>query len=129
MSKRVLVVNEEFSPSEKFIEEYVNTPDALPNLLTSILYESDPDIDTKRVKIYKDYPYLQALDEKESEIALRLLKENRKSEAEDYQIQLVLDFLEKYPQFKQAIIGVESVSSNFLKKVLDTIREAFVGES
>ena len=128
MSKRVLVVNEEFSPSEKFIEEYVNTPDALPNLLTSILYESDPDIDTKRVKIYKEYPYLQALDEKESEIALRLLKENRKSEAEDYQIQLVLDFLKKYPQFKPMILGVESQTSSIFKLILDTIREAFVGD-
>ncbi|WP_407391603.1 hypothetical protein [Methanobrevibacter sp.] len=128
MSKRVLVVNEEFSPSEEFIEEYVNTQDALPNLLTSILYESDLDIDTKRVNVYKEYPHLQELDEKESETTLKLLKENRKDEAEEYQIQLVLDFLKKYPQFKPLILGVESQTSSIFKLILDTIREAFVGD-
>ena len=128
MSKRVLLVNEEFTPSEEFIEQYVNTQDALPNLLTDILHESDPDIDTKRVNIYKDYPHLQELDEKESETALKLLKENREGEAEDYQIQLVLDFLKKYPQFKPMILGVESQTSSIFKLILDTIREAFVGD-
>ena len=113
-------------PSEVFIDEYVNTEDALPYLLNNIL--SDYDVETKRLKVYEDHPYLQELDEEESRLTLKLLDEGKKSEAEDLQIRIVLNFLEKYPRFKPLILGVESVQSNFIKRVLKTIREAFVGE-
>lgn len=122
----MLIVNEDFTPSEAFINEYVNTKDSLPYLLNNIL--SDFDVDAKRIEVYEKYPYLRELDEEESRLTLSLLDEGKKSEAEDLQVQLVLDFIEKYPQFKILISGVESPRSNFIKKVLMTIRQAFVGE-
>ncbi len=122
----MLIVNEDFTPSEAFINEYVNTKDSLPYLLNNIL--SDFDVDTKRIEVYEKYPYLRELDEEESRMTLKLLDEGKKSEADELQIQLVLDFIEKYPQFKILISGVETPGSNFIKKVLRTIREAFVGE-
>lgn len=122
----MLIVNEDFTPSEAFINEYVNTKDSLPYLLNNIL--SDFDVDGKRIEVYEKYPYLQELDEGESRMTLKLLDEGKKSEADDLQVQLVLDFIEKYPQFKILISGVESPQSNFIKKVLKSIREAFVGE-
>ena len=126
MSKRILIVNEEFTPSEDFINEFVNVPEAIPNILSNIL--DDYDVDEKRIKVYEKFSELKDLDEVESETTLRLLKEGRKSEAEEYQIQLALDFLKKYPQFSVMIIGVESQTSNILRTVIDIIRQAFVGE-
>ena len=128
MSKRVLIVNEEFSPSREFIDEYVNTPDALPNLLTNILSDFNGDLDMKRISVYHKFPELERMDEIESETTLKLLKEGKISEAEDYQIQLVLDFLDKYPQFRQLISGVESQTSSIIRMILSSIREAFVGD-
>lgn len=126
MSKRILIVNEEFTPSEDFINEFVNVPEAIPNILSNIL--DDYDVDEKRIKVYEKFPELKDLDEAESETTLKLLKEGKKSEAEEYQIQLALDFLKKYPQFSVMIIGVESQTSNILRTVIDIIRQAFVGE-
>lgn len=126
MSKRILIANEEFTPSEVFVDEYINTMDGLPYLLNNML--ADYDVDSKRLKVYERHPHLQELDDEESKMILKLLDEGKKSEAEDLQIQIVLDFLEKYPRFKPLIIGVESVQSNFIKRVLQAIREAFVGE-
>lgn len=123
---RLLIVNEDFVPSQAFVNDYVNTKDSLPYLLNNIL--ADYDVDSKRIEVYQEYPYLQELDDEESRVTLELLKQGKKSEAEDLQIQLVLDFLDKYPQFKPLILGVESVQSSFIKKILKTIREAFVGE-
>lgn len=123
---RLLIVNEDFVPSQAFVNDYVNTKDSLPYLLNNIL--ADYDVDSKRIEVYQEYPYLQELDDEESRLTLELLKQGKKSEAEDLQIQLVLDFLDKYPQFKPLILGVESVQSSFIKKILKTIREAFVGE-
>lgn len=123
---RVLIVNEDFVPSQAFVNDYVNTKDSLPYLLNNIL--ADYDVDSKRIEVYQEYPYLQEFDDEESRLTLELLKQGKKSEAEDLQIQLVLDFLDKYPQFKPLILGVESVQSSFIKKILKTIREAFVGE-
>lgn len=123
---RLLIVNEDFVPSQAFVNDYVNTKDSLPYLLNNIL--ADYDVDSKRIEVYQEYPYLQEFDDEESRLTLELLKQGKKSEAEDLQIQLVLDFLDKYPQFKPLILGVESVQSSFIKKILKTIREAFVGE-
>ena len=123
---RMLIVNEDFVPSEAFVEEYVNTKDSLPYLLNSIL--SDYDIDMRRIRVYEKYPYLQERDDEESVLTLKLLDEGKRDEAEDLQIQLVLEFLKKYPRFKPLVLGVESPQSNFIKRVLKTIREAFVGE-
>ncbi len=128
MTKRVLIINEEFEPSKAFIDEYVNTPDALPNLLTNVLMDYDADLDMKRLKVYEVHPHLEAEDERESEITLDLLKQNKRDEAEDYQIQLVLDFINRYPQFRPLVSGVESQTSSIIKLILKTIREAFVGE-
>ena len=126
MSKRTLIVNEDFTPSENFVDEYVNVKDALPNLLTNIL--GDYDVDDKRMMVYEEFPELQALDEAESETTLKLLKEGKKDEANEYQIQLALDFIKKYPQFRPMIIGVESQTSGIIKQVLKVIREAFMGD-
>lgn len=126
MSKRVLVVNEEFTPTEEFVEDYVSTQDALPNLLTVLL--EDFDVDKRRMQVYDSFPDLAKLDDEESKTALKLLRQGKKSEAEDYQIQLVLDFIEKYPQFGVMIKGVESQTSGIVRLILDTIRQAFVGE-
>lgn len=128
MSKRVLIINEEFTPSNEFIDEYVNTQDVLPNLLTNILSDFDGDLDMKRMSVYHKFPELERMDEIESKTTLKLLKEGKKSEAEDYQIQLVLDFLDKYPQFSPLISGVESQTSSIIRMILNSIREAFVGD-
>lgn len=128
MTKRVLIINDEFTPTSEFIDEYIRTLDGLPNLLSNILSDYDADLDLKRVSLYTQYPYLEEMDEEESRVTLNLLKGGRKDEAEDYQIQLVLDFLDRYPQFAPLISGVESQTSSFIKEVLGSIRQSFVGD-
>lgn len=127
MSKRVLIINEEFEPSSGFIDEYISTQDALPNLLTAVLSEYDCDLDLKRIALYAEFPNLQKEDERESEVTLNLLREGRKDEAEDYQIRMVLEFIEKHPQFKPLVSGVESRSSSVIRMILGTLIDAFTG--
>lgn len=128
MSKRILIVNEQFAPSDEFIEEYINTKDALPNLLSNILSDFDADLDTKRLRLYEKYPYLEKLDDEESEITLNLLKEGKKTEANNYQVDLALEFLKAHPQFRPIISGVDTATGSFIKEILLSIRQAFLGE-
>lgn len=128
MSKKILIVNEQFVPSQAFIDEFVNVPEALPNLLTNVLMDFDADLDMKRMRVYEKCPHLEKEDEKESEVTLNLLKEGRKTEANNFQVDFAIDFLRRYPQFKPMVDGVDTVTSSFVKQVLASIREAFLGE-
>lgn len=128
MSKKILIINEGFEPSQAFIDEYVNIPEALPNLLTNVLMDFDSDIDTKRIRVYEMHPHLEEDDEEESEVTLNLLKQGKKTEANNYQVDLAVDFVKRHPQFKPMVDGVDTATSSFIKQVIASIREAFLGE-
>ena len=124
---RNLVENTE-AIDDEFIEEFIKTPSGLPILLVNILDEIDDQVELKRMNVYKVHPEFEKLDEKEIEITSKLLKEGKSKEAEEFQIQYALDFLEEYPQFKSMVNGVESELGNDLRIMLNSIKEAFLGE-
>ena len=124
---RNLVENTE-AIDDEFIEEFIKTPSGLPILLVNILDEIDDQVELKRMNVYKVHPEFEKLDEKEIEITSKLLKEGKSKEAEEFQIQYALDFLEEYPQFQSMVNGVESELGNDLRIMLNSIKEAFLGE-
>ena len=126
MSKN-LVENTE-AIDDEFIEEFIKTPSGLPILLVNILDEIDDQVELKRMDVYKVHPEFEKLDEKEIEITSKLLKEGKSKQAEEFQLQYALDFLEEYPQFRCMIDGVESELGNDVKIMLNSIKEAFLGE-
>ena len=128
MSKKNIIANVEVIDDD-FINAFVNTPDGLPILLMNILDEFDEDIELKRFNIYKIHPEFEELDDYEIKVTSKLLKEGKSDEAEEFQINYVLDFLNRHPQFKPMIDGVESAGNNDLKIALSVIKEAFLGDS
>lgn len=127
MSKRNLIANREVI-DEDFINEFVKTPEGLPILLMNILDEFDEDIELKRFNIYNIHPELEELDNHEIKVTSKLLKEGKPGEAEEFQINYALDFLNRHSQFKSMIGGVESVGHNDLRIALSLIKEAFLGD-
>ena len=124
MSKRNLIANREVIDDD-FIHDFINTPDALPILLMNILEEFDDEIELKRFYIYENHPEFEELDKKEIMVTSKLLKEGKSDEAEEFQIDYALDFLNNHPQFKTMIKGVESAGHNDLRIALSSIKEAF----
>ena len=127
MSKRNLIANSEVIDDD-FINEFVKTPDGLPILLMNILEEFDEDIALKRFNLYTLHPELEKLDNHEIAVTAKLLKEGKSSEAEEFQINYALDFLNRHQQFKPMVGGVESISHNDLRIALASIKEAFLGD-
>lgn len=127
MSKRNLIANSEVIDDD-FINEFVKTPDGLPILLMNILEEFDEDIALKRFNLYTLHPELEELDNHEIAVTAKLLKEGKSSEAEEFQINYALDFLNRHQQFKPMVGGVESISHNDLRIALASIKEAFLGD-
>lgn len=127
MSGKSLIVNHD-AIDEDFTEKFINMDDGLPVLLMNILDDFDEGIWIRRYELYRKHPELEILDGKEMEITSELLKEGRIKEAEDFQINYALDFLDKHPQFKQMIDGVHLQASKDLEILLNSIKEAFIGD-
>ena len=127
MSKRTLIANSEVI-DEKFINEFVNVPEGLPILLMNILEEFDSDIELKRFNVYINHPEFEELDNYEITVTSRLLKEGKADEAEEFQINYALDFLNRHHEFKSMIDGVESAGHNDVRIAISLIKEAFLGD-
>ena len=127
MSKRNLIADSEVI-DEDFINEFVATPEGLPILLMNILDEFDDDIELKRFNIYTIHPEFEELDNHEIKVTSKLLKEGKSDEAEEFQIDYALDFLNRHQKFKPMVDGVESAGHNDLKIALSVIKEAFLGD-
>ena len=112
----------------RFIEEFIKTPSGLPILLVNILDEVDDSIELKRMEVYETHPEFEKMDAQEIEITSKLLKEGRFKEAEEFQLQYALDFLRRYPQFQAMVSGVESELDRDVKIMMNTIKEAFIGD-
>ncbi len=128
MSKKNIIANTEVIDDD-FINAFVNTPDGLPILLMNILDEFDEEIELKRFNIYKIHPEFEEFDNYEIKVTSKLLKDGKSDEAEEFQINYALDFLNKHQQFKPMVNGVESASHNDLRIALSLIKEAFLGDS
>ncbi|WP_406535118.1 hypothetical protein [Methanobrevibacter sp.] len=112
----------------KFIEEFVKTPAGLPILLMNILDEVDENVELKRMNVYKIHPEFEVLDREEIKLTSEILKNGNPTQAEDFQLQYALDFLKKYPQFQKMISGVESGIDKDFKIMVNSIKEAFLGD-
>ena len=113
---------------EKFIKDFINTSDGLPILLMNILDEFDENIELERSSLYRIHPEFEAMDRKEILLTSQLLKEGKYDEAEEFQIDYALDFLQRHPQFAKMVGGVESAGRNDLRIALSSIKEAFFGD-
>lgn len=126
MSTKILIGNKDCI-NAKFINEFVNTHDGLPILLLNILDEFSFDVESKRYSLYREFPHLEKLDGYEIEITSKLLKEGKSKEAEEFQMNYALEFLEKYPRFR-CMVNVESQLNGDIKIMLNSIKEAFFGD-
>ena len=126
MTKR-LVFNNDFikNADDKFIDEFTSVSDGIPILIMNAFPENVYDL---RVSKYIQNPSLEKEDNREIEITRKLIKEDKTKEAEEFQIQYAVDFLNKYSQFKPVLKRVETVKFTDLKILLNNIREAFFGE-
>ena len=95
--------------NDDFIDSFVNVPSGIPTMLMNFLEERDEDIGHKRFLTFFNHPERESLDQDERVMAHKLLKEDKFDESLDYHVQYALNFLEKYPQFKPMIKGVEEV--------------------
>ena len=104
---RVLIPNYEFVEnwSEDQLNDFLATPSGIPYEIMAIVRKVFSDVNTKRKFVYFDNPNLKELDQDERAVTYDLSID----EAMDYHINYALDFLEKYPQFKPMIKGVEEV--------------------
>lgn len=129
MAKR-LIPNEAFleNLTEEFVVEFAHTDEPLPILLIGLFEDYGFDIADKRMKFYETHPDLEKEDDRESEITLKLLDEGKKSEAQDFQVQCAVEFLNEHPQFKMMVNGVESPAAGIIRLISDTIRKAFLGD-
>lgn len=127
MSKRNIVANCD-AIDDDFINDFINVPDGLPIRLMNILDEFDEDITLKRFDVYKIHPEFEELDNYEMTIVSDLLKEGKYSEAEEFQINYALDFLERHPQFRSMVSGIESAAHKDIKIAISSIKEAFLGD-
>lgn len=111
MVKR-LIPNYDFveNMSNELFEEFINTPDGLPNNLMSIIREVIPEVNFIRSEATIIHPEFLEMDQKERAITHRMRRENCTMDDEfNFSAQYALDFLDKYPQFKPMIKGVEEV--------------------
>ena len=117
---KVLIPNYNFVKnwSEDQLEEFINVPSGLPNRLLDIVQEVIPDINDLRLQASIDHPEFEVMDQEQSIIPRRLVREDKLDEAFEYEIQYTLDFLEEYPQFKPIIKGVEDYRIGFLRNLL-----------
>ena len=127
MSKRNILANWDVIDDD-FINDFINVSDGLPILLMNILDEFDEEITLKRFEVYKIHPDFEELDNYEMTIVSNLLNEGKYSEAEEFQINYALDFLEMHPQFRSMVSGVESAGHKDIKIALSSIKEAFLGD-
>lgn len=126
MSRKILI-GDGNCINERFIEEFVNTHDGLPILLLNILDEFDPNIEVKRYLLYDSFPDLEKMDSHEIEVTSKLLKEGKAKEAEEFQIDYALGFLERHPKFR-CMVKVESQINGDIKIMVNSIKEAFLGD-
>ena len=119
MSK-VLIPNYEFVEnwSEDQLEEFINVPSGIPNGLMDIVQEVIPNINILRKYASFNHPEFEELDQEQSIIPRRLVRENKLDEAHEYELQYTLNFLDEYPQFKPIIKGVEDARLAMLRRVL-----------
>jgi hypothetical protein len=110
---RRLIPDYEFveNMSRKLFKEFINTPDGLPHDLMSIIREFVPEINSIRSEVCIDHPEFIDMDREERAIAYKMRSnpDYKIDDALDFHTQYALDFLEKYPQFKPMIKGVEVV--------------------
>lgn len=107
---RKLIPNYEFIESidDKFIDDFVNVPDGIPDLLMNILEMKDSNIGLKRMFVFQKHPEYESKDQDERIIASNMMKDNKIEEAQEYRVKNALDFLNKYPRFKN-IVSAESL--------------------
>ena len=100
-----LVINNKFIDNidEKFIDDFVNVPSGIPDLLMNILEKIDSDIGLKRMLVFEKHPEYESLDQDERIETQNLLMDNKTKEAQEYRVQNAIDFLNKYPEFSQMV--------------------------
>ena len=89
----------------KFFKEFINTPDGLPHDLMNFVRDVIPDVNVIRFDVITKHPEIEGMDQEERAIAYKM-RHNPKYTIEDildFHTQYALDFLEKYPQFKNVI--------------------------
>lgn len=93
----------------KFFKEFINTPDGLPNDLMYFIRDVIPDVNAIRLHATIKHPEFEEMDQKERAIAYKMRSDPECTIEDilDFHTQYALDFLEKYPQFKPMIKGVE----------------------
>ncbi|WP_407412656.1 hypothetical protein [Methanobrevibacter sp.] len=116
---KVIIPNYNFvrSWSDDQLDEFVNIPHGLPNRLLDIVREVIPDINSRRLEASIDHPEFEHMDQEQSIIPRRLVREDKLDEAFEHEIQYTLDFLEKYPQYKPMIKEVKNISFGKLRKL------------
>ena len=104
---KMLIPNYEFVEnwSEDQLNDFLNTPAGLPNRLMMIVRKIYPNINALRGRARINNPNLESLDQEERAVTHKMSIDD----SMEYKIQYALDFLEKYPQFKPIIKGVEEV--------------------
>lgn len=97
--------------SKDFFEEFINTPDGLPYDLLDFVREIIPDVNIIRSEVRVNHPEFGGMDSEERAIAYKMRHDPKYKIGDilDFHTQYALDFLEKYPQFKPMIKGVEEV--------------------
>lgn len=125
MAKRRLIFNRTLIDSGKFEDSLINVDDAIPILLMN---EFSEEVYQKRIDLYAERPELEELDNFEIVQTERILKSQGKNEAEEFQLQYVLDFLERHEELAPMLKRVEKIRPTDLKILLANIMEAFFGE-
>lgn len=125
MAKRRLIFNRTLIDSGKFEDSLINVDDAIPILLMN---EFSEEVYQKRIDLYAERPELEELDNFEIVQTEMILKSQGKNEAEEFQLQYVLDFLERHEELAPMLKRVEKIRPTDLKILLANIREAFFGE-
>ena len=117
---KVLIPNYKFIEnwSDTQLEDFINVPSGIPNRLMDLVQEVIPDINTlRKIAAMDGHPEFASMDREESLITRKLVREDRLDEALEYEVQYTLDFLEKHPQFKPMIKGVEDYKLSVLRKL------------
>lgn len=125
MAKRRLIFNRTLIDSGKFEDSLINVDDAIPILLMN---EFSEEVYQKRIDLYAERPELEELDNFEIVQTEMILKSQGKNEAEEFQLQYVLDFLERHEELAPMLKRVEKIRPTDLKILLANIMEAFFGE-
>ena len=98
--------------SEELFDEFISLPEGLPMDLMSIVREVVPDLNRQRAMAIMDNPNCEEivdLQREERAITHSMRRESgyKIEDALNFHTQYALDFLDKYPQFKPMIKGVE----------------------